>query len=114
MFLLPKQPEQQRAHTNDAAHRTDVWQTNMSAHHTTNEGACTNTEVEDARKDAHVYRCALGWRNIDNLALHSNIKGVPTMPHKPSNNNVTGMLPDTGNSKAMHAPITMKQQVLKA
>ena len=42
------------------------------------------------------------------------LKAVPTTPHSASNSNVTGMLPDTGNSKAMHAPITMKQHVLKA
>ena len=75
MFLQPKQPEQQCAHGNDATHRTNVWQANRTAHHATDEGACANAKVEDAREDAHSHRSALGRRYINNLALHGNIEG---------------------------------------
>lgn len=48
VFLQPKQPKQQGAHGNDAAHGAYVRQANMSAHHATNEGACANAKIEDA------------------------------------------------------------------
>ena len=75
VFLQPKQPKQQGTHGNDAAHGAYVGQANMSAHHATNEGACANAKIEDAREDAHGHRCAFGRSNIDNFALHSNVEG---------------------------------------